>query len=98
MRKARAGAGRGPGPGENYAFCSITLNHYIPGLGRAQDGAGTALGQDLGPGPDLGVAPEIALGPGPGKMSCDQCNVSTTCFFDEISWYFEIPCKISINL
>ena len=71
MRKARAGAGRGPGPGENYAFCSITLNHYIPGLGRVLDGAGTALGQDLGPGPDLGVAPEIALGPGPGKMSFD---------------------------
>ena len=67
MRKAKAGAGLGRGPGENYGFCFITLNHVIPGLGRAQDGAGTALDQDLGPGPD----PGIALGPDLGKMSCD---------------------------
>ena len=98
MRKARAGAGRGPGPGENYAFCFITLNHYISGLGRAQDGAGTALGQDLGPGPDPGLALGIALGPDLGKMSCDECNVSTTCFFDEILWKLRIPCNISTTL
>ena len=98
MRKARAGAGRGPGPGENYGFCFISINHYIPGLGRAQDGAGTALGQDLGPGPDPGLAPGIALGQGLGKMSCDECDVSTTCFFDEILWKLRIPCNISTTL